>query len=76
MGVTYNDYVLILKTCMTEIGITDTDLKTYNNALEEKIHKEMYKRITRYYSNEPASITRAVNDNNNFLTRYINNIRA
>ena len=76
MGVTYNDYVLILKAYMTEIGITDTDLKTYNNSLEEKIHKEMYKRITGYYSNEPSSIKKAINDNKNFLTRYINNIRA
>lgn len=76
MGVTYNDYVLILKAYMTEIGITDTDFKTYNNSLEEKIYKEMYKRITGYYSNEPSSIKKAINDNKNFLTRYINNIRA
>lgn len=76
MGVTYNDYVLILKTYMIEIGITDADLKTYNHSLEENIHKEMYKRITGYYSNEPASIKRAINDNKNFLKRYINNIRV
>ena len=76
MDVTYNDYVLILKKYMTEIGITNADLKTYNHSLEEKIHKEMYKRIKMYYSNEPASIKRAINDNKNVLTRYINNIRS
>lgn len=76
MGFSYNDYVTILRNHMAENGISDTELKTFNPSLEEKLHKEMYKNIIGYYANDATSIKKAVNDNKDFLKIYINKLRT
>lgn len=72
----YSKYVDILREYMTENGITDADLKVYNQDLNEKILKAMYKRIIIHYDNDPTSIKKSMNDNKEYFARYTNGLRA